>query len=207
MPKPEVPVAASPAIVLEAMPLDERGQAYLRAVSERVVIFDGAMGTSLQLANLNADDFGGRSLEGCNEMLVVTRPDVVEGVHRSFLEAGVDVVETDAFGAFSVVLAEYGIADRAYEINVAAAQIARRAADAFSTPQRQRFVAGNLGPGTKFPALGQIRYADLRDAYQEQAAGLLEGGVDLFVVETVYDLLQAKAALNGCKRAMVEASR
>ena len=207
MPKPEVPVAASPAIVLEAMPLDERGQAYLQAVSERVVIFDGAMGTSLQLANLNADDFGGRALEGCNEMLVVTRPDVVEGVHRSFLEAGVDVVETDAFGAFSVVLAEYGVAERTHELNVAAAEIARRAADAFSTPDRPRFVAGNLGPGTKFPSLGQIRYADLRDAYQEQAAGLLEGGVDLLVVETVYDLLQAKAALNGCKRAMVEAAR
>ena len=96
----------------------------------RVVIFDGAMGTSLQLANLNADDFGGRSLEGCNEILVVTRPDVVEGVHRSFLEAGVDVVETDAFGAFSVVLADYGIAERTRELNIAAAEIARRAVDA-----------------------------------------------------------------------------
>src|ERR1700721_1367607 len=118
MPKPEVPVASSPAIVLEGMPFDERGQAYLHAVSERVVIFDGAMGTSLQLAGLSADDFGGRALEGCNEMLVVTRPDVVEGVHRSFLEAGVDVVETDAFGAFSVVLADYGGADRTHGLTV-----------------------------------------------------------------------------------------
>ncbi|MFZ0668290.1 MAG: methionine synthase [Acidimicrobiales bacterium] len=207
MSKAEGQLSPSAAIALGAMPLDERGQAYLQAVRDRVVIFDGAMGTSLQMAGLTADDFGGPNLEGCNEFLVITRPDVIEGVHRSFLEAGVDVVETDAFGAFSTVLAEYGIADRAYEINVAAAQIARRAADAFSTPQRQRFVAGNLGPGTKFPALGQIRYEQLRDAYQEQAAGLLEGGVDLFVVETVYDLLQAKAALNGCKRAMVEANR
>src|ERR1700684_4522851 len=127
MPKPDGPVAASPAIILEGMPFDERGQAYLQAVSERVVVFDGAMGTSLQLAGLNADDFGGRSLEGCNEMLVVTRPDVVEGVHRSFLEAGVDVVETDAFGAFSVVLAEYGVAERTHGLNVAAAQSPRRA--------------------------------------------------------------------------------
>jgi 5-methyltetrahydrofolate--homocysteine methyltransferase len=207
MPKPEVPVASSPAIVLAGMPLDERGQAYLQAVKDRVVIFDGAMGTSLQLAGLSADDFGGRSLEGCNEMLVITRPDVVEGVHRSFLQAGVDVVETDAFGAFSVVLAEYGLAERSRELNIAAAEIARRAVEAFSTPDRPRFVAGNLGPGTKFPSLGQIPYANLRDAYEEQASGLLEGGVDLLVVETVYDLLQAKAALNACKRAMVAAGR
>ena len=124
MPKPDAPLAASPAILVEAMPFDERGRAYLQATRERVVIFDGAMGTSLQLANLNADDFGGRSLEGCNEILVVTRPDVVEGVHRSFLEAGVDVVETDAFGAFSVVLADYGIAERTRELNIAAAEIA-----------------------------------------------------------------------------------
>ena len=200
-------MASSPAIALSAMPFDERGQAYLQAVHERVVIFDGAMGTSLQLAGLTDDDFGGRALEGCNEILVVTRPDVVEGVHRSFLEAGVDVIETDAFGAFSVVLAEYGLAERTHELNVAAATIARRAADAFSTPEHPRFVAGNLGPGTKFPSLGQIRYDDLRDAYNEQAAGLFEGGVDLLVVETVYDLLQAKAALNACKRAMVAAGR
>src|ERR1700733_12488320 len=133
MPKPEVPVAASPAIILEGIPFDERGQAYLQAVRERVVIFDGAMGTSLQLANLNADDFGGRALEGCNEMLVITRPDVVEGGHRSF-------VETDAFGAFSVVLAEYGVAELTHELNVAAAEIARRAVDAYSTPEHPRFV-------------------------------------------------------------------
>ncbi len=118
-----------------------------------------------------------------------------------------DVIETDAFGAFSVVLAEYGLAERSHELNVAAATIARRAADTFSTPEHPRFVAGNLGPGTKFPSLGQIRYDDLRDAYTEQAVGLLEGGVDLLVVETVYDLLQAKAALNACKRAMVAAGR
>jgi 5-methyltetrahydrofolate--homocysteine methyltransferase len=188
--------------------MDERGAGYLDAVRTRVVIFDGAMGTSLQLADLTAEDFGGPALEGCNEALVLSRPEVVAGVHRAFLDAGVDVVETDAFGAFGVVLAEYGLADRVEEINLAAARIARAAADeAAAGDGRPRWVAGNLGPGTRFPTLGQIPYAELRDAYQEQAAALLAGGVDLLVVETVYDLLQAKAAMNACKRAMVAAGR
>jgi len=191
----------------DAMPLDERGAAYLDAARRRVVIFDGAMGTSLQLADLDASDFGGPHLEGCNEALNLTRPDVVSGVHRSFLDAGVDVVETNAFGAFRIVLAEYGLEDQVEEINLAAARIARDAVDAMSTAERPRWVAGNLGPGTKFPTLGQIPYAVLRDAYEEQASALLAGGVDLFLVETVYDLLQAKAALNGCKRAMVAGGR
>ena len=168
-----------------------------------MVVFDGAMGTNLQLANLTADDFGGPDLEGCNELLVVTRPDVVDRVHRSFYEVGCDVVETDTFGAFGPVLAEYGQAHRVHELNVAAATLARQAADDFSTPDRPRWVAGSIGPGTKFPTLGQIPYADLRDAYQEQATGLLEGRVDLIIIETVFDLLQAKAAINGARRAMV----
>jgi len=188
-----------------AVPLSE--SSYLRAVAERVVIFDGAMGTNLQLAGLTADDFGGPDLEGCNELLVVTRPDIVSGVHRSFLEVGCDVVETDAFGAFAPVLAEYGQEHRVHELNLAAARLARQAADDYATADRPRWVAGNLGPGTKFPTLGQIRYADLRDAYRDQAAALLEGGVDLFVIETVFDLLQAKAAVNGVRRAMVAAGR
>ncbi|HEV3264562.1 MAG TPA: methionine synthase [Acidimicrobiales bacterium] len=180
---------------------------YLRAVSDRVVVFDGAMGTNLQLANLTADDFGGPDLEGCNELLVVTRPDVVDRVHRSFFEVGCDVVETDTFGAFGPVLAEYGQAHRVHELNVAAATLARQAADDFSTSDRPRWVAGSIGPGTKFPTLGQIPYADLRDAYQEQATGLLEGRVDLIIIETVFDLLQAKAAINGARRAMGAAGR
>ena len=180
---------------------------YLRAISERVVIFDGAMGTNLQLAELTADDFGGPDLEGCNELLVITRPDVVDRVHRSFYEVGCDVVETDTFGAFGPVLAEYGQSHRVHELNLAAALLARQAADDFSTPDRPRWVAGSIGPGTKFPTLGQIPYADLRDAYQEQATGLLEGRVDLIVIETVFDLLQAKAAINGARRAMVAAGR
>ena len=180
---------------------------YLRAVGERVVIFDGAMGTSLQMANLTADDFGGPDLEGCNELLVITRPDAVDRVHRSFFEVGCDVVETDTFGGFSTVLAEYGLGDRVRELNLAAARLARDAADDFSTPERPRWVAGSIGPGTKFPTLGQIRYAELRDAYEEQASALLEGGVDLLVIETVFDLLQAKAAINGARRAMTASGR
>jgi 5-methyltetrahydrofolate--homocysteine methyltransferase len=180
---------------------------YLRAASERVVIFDGAMGTNLQLADLTADDFGGPELEGCNELLVVSRPDVVDRIHRSFFEVGCDVVETDAFGAFAPVLAEYGQAHRVRELNLAAARLARDAADDFSAPDRPRWVAGNIGPGTKFPTLGQIRYADLRDAYEEQAAALIEGGVDLIIIETVFDLLQAKSAINGARRAMRAAGR
>ncbi|MGH9179029.1 MAG: methionine synthase, partial [Acidimicrobiales bacterium] len=175
---------------------------YLDAVRERVVIFDGATGTNLQLRELTADDFGGPALEGCNEVLVDTRPDVVADLHRSFFEVGVDVVETDTFGAFAPVLAEYGLADRAHELNLKAARIAREVADGYGG-----FVAGSVGPGTKFPSLGQIRLADLRDAYQVQASALLEGGVDLIIIETVFDLLQAKAAMIAARRAMAAAGR
>ncbi len=185
-----------------AAPSASPSSTFLDAVSQRVVVFDGAMGTNLQLMNLTADDFGGPDLEGCNELLVVTRPDAIDRVHRSFFEVGSDVVETDTFGAFAPVLAEYGQGHRVRELNLAAAGLARQAADDFSTPDRPRWVAGSIGPGTKFPTLGQIRYAELRDAYQEQAAALIEGRVDLIIIETVFDLLQAKAAINGARRAM-----
>ncbi|HEY5109464.1 MAG TPA: methionine synthase, partial [Acidimicrobiales bacterium] len=175
---------------------------YLQAARERVVVFDGAMGTNLQMQDLTADDFGGPDLEGCNELLVVTRPDAVDKVHRSFYEVGCDVVETDTFGAFAPVLAEYDQGHRVRELNLAAVAIARKAADDFSTPDKPRWVAGSIGPGTKFPTLGQIKYADLRDAYEEQSDALIEGGADLIVIETVFDLLQAKAAINGARRAM-----
>jgi 5-methyltetrahydrofolate--homocysteine methyltransferase len=178
---------------------------YLEAARERVVIFDGAMGTNLQVQELTADDFGGPDLEGCNELLVVTRPDAVDKVHRSFYEVGCDVVETDTFGAFAPVLAEYGLSERVRELNMAAMAIARQAADDFSTPDKPRWVAGSIGPGTKFPTLGQIKYADLRDAYDEQCDALIEGGADLIIIETVFDLLQAKAAINGARRAMKRA--
>jgi 5-methyltetrahydrofolate--homocysteine methyltransferase len=184
--------------------LDADQSSYLSALRQRVVIFDGATGTNLQLMELRAEDFGGAELEGCNENLVVSKPEVVERLHRSFLDVGVDVIETDTFGASPITLAEYGLAERAFDLNLAAAQLARRLADSYSTPDRPRWVAGSIGPGTKFPTLGQIPYADLRDAYQQQALALLEGGVDLLLVETVYDLLSAKAAINGCRRAMAE---
>jgi 5-methyltetrahydrofolate--homocysteine methyltransferase len=187
--------------------LDPAASAYLTALRERVVVFDGATGTNLQLQELTADDFGGPELEGCNEVLVVSKPDAIERLHRSFLDVGVDVIETDTFGAFSVVLAEYGLADRARELNLAGARLARRLADEYSTPDRPRWVAGSIGPGTKFPTLGQIAYADLRDAYREQAAALLDGGVDLLLIETVFDLLSAKAVINACKEAMAEVGR
>ena len=135
-------------------------------------------------------------------MLCLTRPDVIAGMHAAFFDVGVDVVETASFGSFSTVLAEYDIAEQAHELNVAAARIAREVADGYAADGRPRFVAGSIGPGTKLPSLGHITFADLRDAYEEQAHGLLEGGVDLFVIETCYDLLQAKAAMVACRRAM-----
>jgi 5-methyltetrahydrofolate--homocysteine methyltransferase len=177
--------------------------AYLEALRQRVVIFDGAMGTNLQLRNLGPDDFGGTALEGCNELLTVTRPDVVADVHRSFLEVGCDVIETNSFGSLPWVLAEYGIAERTRELARLSAGVARDVADGWDG----RFVAGSLGPGTKIASLGQISFTDQRDGYQEAAAGLLEGGVDLLVIETIQDLLQAKAAMIGCRRAMAELGR
>ena len=187
--------------------LDPGTSPYLRALAERVLVFDGATGTNLQLADLGPDDFGGPELEGCNEILVATRPDVIETLHRSFLDVGVDVIETDSFGSFSLVLAEYDLAERAHELNVTAATLARRLADEYSTPDRPKFVAGSMGPGTKFPTLGQTSFATLRDSYEEQAAGLLEGGVDLLIIETVFDLLGAKAAIGAARRAMVAVGR
>jgi 5-methyltetrahydrofolate--homocysteine methyltransferase len=179
--------------------------AYLDAVRERVVIFDGATGTNLQLRHLGPDDFGGAALEGCNEILVDTRPDVIAELHRSFFDVGCDVVETDSFGSLPWVLAEYGLAARTRELATKAARIAREVAGPMGTPGR--WVAGSLGPGTKIASLGQITFVNLRDGYQEAAAGLLDGGVDLFVIETVQDLLQAKAAIVGCRRAMADAGR
>jgi 5-methyltetrahydrofolate--homocysteine methyltransferase len=180
---------------------------YLSALRDHVLIYDGATGTNLQLQDLHADDFGGAALEGCNEILVVSKPDAVEQLHRSFLDVGADVIETNSFGAFSVVLAEYGIAERSHELAMVSAQIARRVADSYASPGSPRFVAGSMGPGTKFPSLGQITYDDLSASYEEMALGLLEGGVDLLIVETVYDLLSGKAAIAACHRAMVRHGR
>ena len=169
--------------------------------SKPVLVFDGATGTSLQQMDLTADDFGGEALEGCNENLVITRPDAVQAVHRLFLDAGCDVIETDTFGAASVVLAEYGLENQAFELNRRAAELAREMADQYSSERKPRFVAGSMGPTTKLPTLGHIDFDTLRDSFKEQAAGLLAGDVDLFIIETCQDVLQIKAALQGVEAA------
>ena len=166
-----------------------------------VLVFDGATGTSLQQMDLSAEDFGGEVLEGCNENLVITRPDAVQAVHRQFLEAGCDVIETDTFGAASVVLAEYDLQDQAFILNKRAAELAREMADEYSTPEKPRFVAGSMGPTTKLPTLGHIDFDTLRASFRDQAAGLIAGDVDLFIIETCQDVLQIKAALQGVEDA------
>ena len=177
------------------------GPATLRAaMAERVVVADGAMGTMLQSHNLTLDDF--ENLEGCNEILNVTRPDVVASVHDAYFAVGVDAVETNTFGANWANLAEYDISDRIHELAQAGARIAREVADGWSTPDRPRWVIGSVGPGTKLPTLGHVTFAKLRDAYAVQVAGMLAGGVDSVLVETAQDLLQAKAAIIGARRAI-----
>jgi 5-methyltetrahydrofolate--homocysteine methyltransferase len=171
-----------------------------QALSERVVVADGAMGTMLQAANLTIDDFDGH--EGCNEILNVTRPDVVRSVHDAYFAVGVDCVETNTFGANWANLGEYGIADRIGLLSEAGARLARQVADGWSTPDRPRWVLGSVGPGTKLPSLGHVRFDVLRDAYRTQVDGMIAGGVDAVLVETAQDLLQAKAAVIGARRAM-----
>ena len=173
-------------------------------LSERVVIADGAMGTMLQAANPSLADF--ENHEGCNEILNVSRPDIVRSVHDEYLAAGVDAIETNTFGANWSNLADYGIEDRIYELAYAGGKIAREAADAFSTPDKPRFVLGSLGPGTKLPSLGHTTYENLKTAYYRAAKGLADSGCDALLVETSQDLLQVKAAVNGCRQAIVEAS-
>ena len=177
----------------------------LRAVlAERVVVADGAMGTMLQASNAAIDDFVG--YEGCNEILNVTRPDIVTGIHQAYLAAGADCVTTNSFGANLGNLGEYGIAERIAELSEASARIARAAADRHSTASRPRWVLGSIGPGTKLPTLGHTTFRELRDTYQANAEGLLSGGVDALIIETCQDLLQAKAAIIGAKRAIARQS-
>jgi 5-methyltetrahydrofolate--homocysteine methyltransferase len=182
---------------------------YLDALQERVIIFDGAMGTNLQRQDLTAEQFGGERTAGCNDYLVISYPQAVEDVHRSFLEAGVDVIETDTFRANRLTLADYGLQDRVDEINLAAAQLARRVADAYSTPAQPRFVAGSIGPSGKLPSvddpeLSDITYAQLVDLFCEQAAALIRGGVDLLIIETSQDILEVKATIAGIQRAFAD---
>jgi 5-methyltetrahydrofolate--homocysteine methyltransferase len=178
---------------------------FLAALRDRVLVADGAMGTMLQAANPTLDDFQG--FEGCNEVLNATRPDVVRSVHEAYFAAGSDCVETNTFGANLAALGEYGISDRIYEYSLSGARLAKEVAHGFATPDRPRFVIGSVGPGTKLPTLGHVGFRTLREAYQENVRGLVDGGADAILVETCQDLLQTKAAVIGAKRAIAASGR
>src|SRR5436190_151242 len=168
---------------------------FLDLLKEKIIVFDGAMGVSLQALNLSIDDWGGPQFENCSENLLYTRPDVVEKVHTSFLDVGCDVIETNSFGGSEVVLTEFGLREKTYDVNKKAAELAKRLTSDYSTQDKPRFVAGSIGPGTKLPTLGHITYPALKDAYREQVRGLIDGGSDMLIIETCQDLLQTKAAL------------
>ncbi len=183
---------------------------YLDALEKKVLVFDGAMGTSLQKQNLTAEHFGGEKYNGCNDFLVISFPEAVEKVHRSFMEVGVDVLETDTFRSNRLTLGEYGLGERTNEINVAAASLARRIADEFAAKTGQpRFVAGSIGPSGKLPSaddpeLSNMQFDELADIFREQALGLIQGGVDVILIETSQDILEVKAAINGVTKAFAE---
>ncbi|MFL5527186.1 MAG: methionine synthase [Gemmatimonadaceae bacterium] len=185
---------------------------YLDALSRRVLIYDGAMGTNIQRYNLSAEDFGGKALEGCNDHLVLTRPDVIQAIHESFLAVGCDVVETCTFQSTPRRLHEWGLGDKVRDINVAAARLARAACEKFATPERPRFVAASMGPtgmlpSSSDPVLSQISYDELSENYYEQAKYLVEGGVDLLLIETSQDILEVKAAVAGIEKLFAELGR
>ncbi len=173
---------------------------FLQILQEKIVVFDGAMGTNIQTQNLSADDFGGEHLNGCNEYLIISKPSAIEKVHADFLSAGVDVIETDTFGSASIVLAEYDLQHLAYELSKKGAQLAKKVAQDFSTAAHPRFAAGSIGPTTKLPSLGHITFSEMEKSYYEQVAGLVDGGADLLIVETAQDILQIKAALGAVFR-------
>ena len=191
---------------------DQPASAYLSALSERVLVFDGAMGTNIQLHHPTAEDFGGKSLEGCNDHLVLTRPDIIQSIHESFLAVGCDVVETCTFQSTPHRLREWGIEPKTRELNVAAARLARAACDKFATPDRPRFVAGSIGPtglllSSSDPVLSNTTFAELEENYYTQAKYLVEGGVDVLLVETAQDILEVKAAIAGFERLFAELGR
>ncbi|HEY7358633.1 MAG TPA: homocysteine S-methyltransferase family protein, partial [Ktedonobacterales bacterium] len=185
---------------------------YLQELERRVIIFDGAMGTNIQNYHLGAADYGGERTEGCNEYLVITRPDIVEEIHSGFMEAGSDVLETDTFTGSRLKLDEYGLGERTREINLTAAQLARRVADRYSTSDRPRFIAGSIGPtgmlpSSDDPTLSNITYQQLAEVFREQARALIEGGVDLLITETNQDILEVRAAVAGMRRAFSDLGR
>ena len=185
---------------------------YLKALAQRVLVYDGAMGTSIQRFNLTPEDFGGKSLEGCNDHLVLTRPDVIQAIHESFLEVGCDVVETCTFQSTPRRLEEWGLGDKVREVNVAAARIARAAADKYSTPEKPRFVAASMGPtgmlpSSSDPTLSNITFEELVRNFHDQAQYLMEGGVDVLLIETSQDILEVKAAVAGIEQLFTELGR
>jgi 5-methyltetrahydrofolate--homocysteine methyltransferase len=174
-----------------------------------VLIYDGAMGTSLQNQKLAAEQFGGEQYNGCNDFLTISFPEAVERVHRAFLEVGVDVIETNTFRSNRITLGEYRLAERTIEINRAAASLARRLADEYSSPDQPRFVAGAVGPSGRLPSaddpeLSNISYDELADVFREQAVGLIQGGIDVVLIETSQDILEVKAAIAGFQEAFKE---
>src|SRR6266567_2000927 len=185
---------------------------FLDVLAHRVLIYDGAMGTNIQRYQLDAEDYGGQATEGCNEYLVLTRPSVIEEIHSGFMEVGCDVLETDSFTGSRLKLDEYGLGALTHEVNLTAARIARRIADRYSTPEQPRFVAGSIGPTGMLPSsddplLSNITYQQLAEIFHEQAAALLEGGVDVLIIETSQDILEVRAAITGIRRAMQQAGR
>jgi 5-methyltetrahydrofolate--homocysteine methyltransferase len=194
------------------LPLAKRrytNKSYLDAIARGVLVYDGAMGTSLQEMKLSAEDFGGERLQGCNDYLVLSKPQAVEQVHRSFLEVGVDVIETNTFRSNRITLGEFGLGDKVHEINRTAAALARRLADEYSTAEQPRFVAGSVGPSGKLPSaddpdLSNISFDELAAIFKEQALGLIAGGVDLLLIETSQDILEVKAAIHGFLQAFEE---
>lgn len=185
---------------------------YLEALKESILIFDGAMGTNLQALKLQAADFGGEQHAGCNDVLCLTRPSAIEQIHRSFLEAGVDVIETNTFRSNRITLSEYGLEDKVFPINTQAARLAKRLAKTYSTSGQPRFVAGSIGPSGKILSIDENRSASvpfptLVEVFKEQALALLEGEVDLLLLETQQDLLEVKAAILGIRKACQESDR
>src|SRR5712692_6270133 len=185
---------------------------FLDTLAQRVLIYDGAMGTNVQRYQLTAEDFGGQATEGCNEYLVLTKPGVIEEIHTGFLEAGCDVIESDSFTASRLKLDEYGVGALTGEVNLAAARLARCLADKYSTAKHPRFVAGSIGPtgmlpSSNDPMLSNITYQQLVAIFQEQASFLLQGGVDVLLIETSQDILEVRAAITGLRRAMQQVGR
>src|SRR5256885_5591680 len=194
------------------MPYSPPNHPYLRAIDDRVLVFDGAMGTNIQLHHPTPDDFGGKSLEGCNDHLVLTRPDIIREIHESFLAVGCDVVETCTFQSTPHRLREWGIEEKTQPLNVAAVRLARAACEKYATADRPRFVAGSIGPtgmlpSSSDPVLSNVTFAELAENYYAQAKYLVEGGVDVLLVETAQDILEVKAALAGFQRLFAELGR